>query len=247
MRQSCSTPQQFVVLDIYIFKLGSTVWYPIKGFISAWLFRFYVSYPWSCPCSDVVEEYQKEMKKLAARLMWLIIYSLGLDKEDVSWAGAAGDFAGTMAGLQLNSYPACPNPDKAMGMAEHTDSSLLTILHQSSTTGLQVRNDSSGKWVSVPPVAGAFVVNVGDLLHVVSNGRCRSALHRAVVQRKRHRLSVAYLWGPPPHVQLGPFQKLVGPGKQPMYRPVTWPEYLSIKATHFNKALSQIRQPNKPN
>ena len=166
--------------------------------------------------------------------------SLGISKADIKWAGPKGNFKGASAALQINSYPACPDPDRAMGLAAHTDSTLLTILHQNSTSGLQVLREGTG-WVTVPPVHGALVVNVGDLLHILSNGLYPSVLHRAVVNRTRHRLSIAYLYGPPSSVQISPLARLVGPGQPPLYRPVTWSEYLGTKAKYFDKALSSVR------
>ncbi|KAJ9190102.1 hypothetical protein P3X46_001334 [Hevea brasiliensis] len=189
---------------------------------------------------DIIEEYQLEMQKLAARLMWLTLGSLGITREDIKWAGPKSDFKETSAALQFNYYPACPDPDRAMGLAAHTDSTLLTILYQNSTSGLQVLREGTG-WVTVPPIPGGLVINVGDLLHILSNGLYPSVLHRAVVNRTKHRLSMAYLYGPPPSVKISPLSKLVGPSQPPLYRPVTWNEYLGTKAKHFNKALSSVR------
>ncbi|KAA8540446.1 hypothetical protein F0562_024635 [Nyssa sinensis] len=189
---------------------------------------------------NVIEEYDREMKQLAGRLMWLMLGSLSTTKEDVKWAGPKGDFEEASGVLQLNSYPACPDPDRAMGLAPHTDSTLLTILHQNNTSGLQVLREGNG-WVTVPPLPGTLVVNVGDLLHILSNGLYPSVLHRAVVNRTHHRLSMAYLYGPPAGVQISPLSKLVDPTHPPLYRPITWSEYLSTKAKHFNKALSSVR------
>ncbi|KAL3511827.1 hypothetical protein ACH5RR_024544 [Cinchona calisaya] len=193
---------------------------------------------------DVIREYQREMQKLAGKLMWLILGSLGITEEDAKWAGPNEAFEGGSAALQLNSYPACPEPDRAMGLAAHTDSTILTILHQNNTSGLQVLRDGTGTgsgWVTVPPLPGALVVNIGDLLHILSNGLYPSVLHRAVVNRTRHRLSIAYLYGPPSSVKISPHRKLVDQGHPPLYRPVTWSEYLGTKAKHFDKALSSVR------
>jgi len=192
-------------------------------------------------CSEVIEEYNKEMKKLAERVMQLMLLSLGLTEEDIRWVGPMKEFRHTTPVLQLNSYPACPNPERAMGLAAHTDSSLLTILYQSQTSGLQVLrpDDQFGpaRWVTVPPIPGALVVNVGDLCHILSNGRFQSVLHRAMVNRTHHRISAAYICGPPAHVKVSPIARSVGPA----YRPVTWREYLGLKARLFDKALASIK------
>nr|XP_043624049.1 gibberellin 3-beta-dioxygenase 1-like [Erigeron canadensis] len=192
---------------------------------------------------DVIEEYKEEMNKLAQELMSLMLGSLGVTMEDVKWAAAGGSQGSTSrpgGALQLNSYPACPDPDRAMGLAAHTDSTLLTILHQNNTSGLQAHKEGTG-WVTIPPIPGALVVNVGDLLHILSNGLYPSVLHRAMVNRTQHRFSVAYLYGPPPNVQISPLSKLIDQVHPPLYRAVTWSEYLGTKAKHFNKALSSVR------
>ncbi|KAJ6842098.1 putative gibberellin 3-beta-dioxygenase 2-3 [Iris pallida] len=175
---------------------------------------------------EVIEKYNKEMQKLAERLMRLKLLSLGL----------AGGFRNTTAVLQLNSYPVCPEPDRAMGLAAHTDSGLLTILHQSGAArGLQLLH--SDRWVAVPPVRGALVVIVGDLGHVLSNGRFKSVVHRAVVNRIHHRISAAYLCGPSPGVRVSP----VGNPADRAYRAVTWREYLGLRAEFFDKAIESIK------
>ncbi|KAF5748626.1 gibberellin 3-beta-dioxygenase 3-like [Tripterygium wilfordii] len=188
---------------------------------------------------DVMEKYQKEMKVVAERLMGLMLTSLDLEvaQEDLKWLKPKSP----QALLQLNSYPICPDPDRTMGLAPHTDSSLLTLLYQSNTNGLQILKDDSIGWVPVDPVNGALVVNVGDLMHIVSNGRFKSALHRAVVNKTRHRISIAYFYGPPREVKISPLMKLIDYDHPPVYRAVTWKEYLDAKAVHFNRALEMIK------
>ncbi|GAB2269447.1 Belongs to the iron ascorbate-dependent oxidoreductase, variant 2 [Dionaea muscipula] len=189
---------------------------------------------------DKIEEYQKEMKILATKLMGLMLGSLGIAKQEVEWAGPECDFEEACSALQLNSYPTCPDPDRAMGLAAHTDSTMLTILYQNSTSGLQVLREGFG-WVTVPPISGRLIINVGDLFHILSNGSYLSAVHRAMVNRTWHRLSIAYLYGPPRDVVVSPHPKVVDPGHPPLYKAVSWKEYLGIKAKHFDKALSTVK------
>ncbi|GAB4850136.1 iron ascorbate-dependent oxidoreductase [Ancistrocladus abbreviatus] len=189
---------------------------------------------------DITEEYERVMKQLAGKVMCLMLGSLGITNEDVKWAGPKGQFEGACAALQMNYYAKCPDPKRAMGLAAHTDSTLVTILYQNNTTGLQVLREGVG-WVTVPPLQGGLTINVGDLFHILTNGLYPSVLHRAVVNGTHHRLSVAYLYGPPVKVLISPLQKIVNMGYPPLYRSVSWKEYLEIKGQYFDKALSLIR------
>ncbi|OIW11910.1 hypothetical protein TanjilG_18183 [Lupinus angustifolius] len=157
-------------------------------------------------------QYEEAMEKLARKLMLLMLASLRISKEELKWAGPRGEFKGACAALHLNSYPSCPNPDRAMGLAPHTDSTLLTILYQSSISGLQVLREGA-MWEVVHPLHGGLVINVGDLLHILSNGLYPSVLHRVLVNRTEQRFSIAYLYGPSEDVQICPHEKLVGPSE----------------------------------
>lgn len=71
-----------------------------------------------------------------------------------------------------------PNPKDGVWGAAHTDLNLLTILPRASGKGLEVMLD--GKWTPVVVPEGAFIVNVADLLEILSNGRWKSCIHRVV-------------------------------------------------------------------
>lgn len=189
----------------------------------------------TCSCSEVMEEYQKKMKELSERLLLLILKSLG-----VNWPQSTADSPGGLGSctaLQLNYYPSCPDPARAMGLAAHTDSFLLTVLHQvTSTPGLQVLKEGVG-WVRVEPRPGALVVNVGDMLHIMSNALFPSVLHRVAVDKTSHRMSIAYFYGPPVDYRVSPIPR----GAPLQFRPVTVGEYIEMKAKNLEGALSRIR------
>ncbi|KAK7330183.1 hypothetical protein VNO77_24370 [Canavalia gladiata] len=181
---------------------------------------------------NIMEEGQKEMKASTERMMKLIVESLELGPEDVKWLKGE-----TEALFALNSYPICPEPNKAMGLGPHTDTSLLTVVYQSSCSGLQFLGDGIG-WIPVHPIPGTLVVNVGDLLSILTNGRFKSVLHRAVVNDTHHRVSVAYIYGPPSDVKISPLTKLTDDDHPPLYRPVVWKDYAYAKSKHHNNTLN---------
>ncbi|KAF5456670.1 hypothetical protein F2P56_026121 [Juglans regia] len=188
---------------------------------------------------NAMERYQKEMKSLAERIIRLIFRSLSINsEEEISWLGSSCNVS---TALQLNSYPSCPDPNQAMGLAPHTDTFLLTILHQSQTiNGLQISRDGVG-WLPISPLPGALFVNMGDLFHLISNARFSNVLHRVVVNGTRQRFSVAYFYGPPTEFVVSPLCKGLNSGQVPLYRSVAVKDYVSLKAKHMENALSIIR------
>ena len=71
----------------------------------------------------------------------------------------------------------------------------MTLLLQDKQAGLQVQADDGG-WIDAPPVPGAFVVNIGEILEMASNGYLRANVHRVVSPPLgTDRLSVALFLG----------------------------------------------------
>jgi isopenicillin N synthase-like dioxygenase len=81
------------------------------------------------------------------------------------------------------------------GVGAHTDAGFLTLLHQDAVGGFEA--EVHGRWVGVPPLPGSFVVNIGELLQLVSNGYFRATPHRVVSPPKGvQRISIAYFFNP---------------------------------------------------
>ncbi|KAG6387949.1 hypothetical protein SASPL_153145 [Salvia splendens] len=185
---------------------------------------------------DAMDKYQKKMKSLAYNILLVMLKALGVDEEDHEKLSSSFLYQSDGA-LQLNSYPSCPNPSRAIGLAPHTDSLLLTILHQNDTNGLQIMQEGVG-WVPIRPTPGALVVNIGDLMHILSNATFHNMYHRVVPNEMSHRFTMAYFYGPPADSVLAPLPKLPGP---PRFRAITVKEYIGLKNKHLEKALSIIQ------
>ena len=67
----------------------------------------------------------------------------------------------------------------AVRAAEHGDINLITILMGASAEGLEVKRQD-GKWIPITAVPEQLVVNVGDMLERLTNGKLRSTHHRVV-------------------------------------------------------------------
>ncbi|KAF8016531.1 hypothetical protein BT93_H1905 [Corymbia citriodora subsp. variegata] len=108
-------------------------------------------------CRDMMMEYSRQVKALGTTLFELLSEALGLKPDHLLKMDCTKGHA-----LLGHYYPACPEPDLTMGTTKHSDPDFLTILLQDQIGGLQIYYRD--QWVDVPPVAGALVVNIGDLL-----------------------------------------------------------------------------------
>lgn len=94
--------------------------------------------------------------------------------------------------MKLIRYPGSSETDQQQGVGAHKDPGYLTIVAQDDQSGLEVLTDDKG-WVSAAPIEGAFVVNIGELLELASNGYLRATYHRVVSpQTSTERFSCAF-------------------------------------------------------
>ncbi len=136
--------------------------------------------------------YEAAVEQVARGLVRAMAVAFGLEPHALD-----PGFVRPTTWLRLLHYPARPAdaPSGLYGSAPHTDFGCLTILAQDAVGGLQVRTPE-GDWIDVPPVAGSFVVNTGDIVPVWSGGRWRSTPHRVVNPSGAERYSVAYFFDP---------------------------------------------------
>jgi isopenicillin N synthase-like dioxygenase len=134
----------------------------------------------------------------------------------------ADRFVRPMARGQLIYYPPQPPEmgENQFGVAAHTDFGCLTLVCQDDRGGLQVQS-RAGDWIAAPPVEGALLVNVGDLLARWSNGRFASTRHRVVNSSGKARFSMAVFYDPAFHTVVDPRDLGLREGETPRYGPTT--------------------------
>eukprot|EP01018_Ginkgo_biloba_P034361 Gb_06109 [translate_table: standard] len=169
---------------------------------------------------ETYEEYGAEILKLTSKLLGLLSEGLGLKPDYIQ-----NFLKEAVLQLRINYYPPCPQPDLVNGLRPHSDGDMLTVLLNDEVEGLQVRKDQA--WFTIPPVPGALIINAGDLLQMVSNGKYKSAEHRAVVNERQYRMSIVMFLSPQDDVVIGPAAELIDEAHPRLYKPISSGEYAS--------------------
>ncbi|OWM67915.1 protein DMR6-LIKE OXYGENASE 2-like isoform X1 [Punica granatum] len=185
--------------------------------------------------SEVLAEFTKAVRRVVRDLLGGISESLGLDS---CYIDRAMDLESSLQLFGVNLYPPCPQPELAMGLPPHTDHGLLTVLMQNAVNGLQVQH--KGKWVDANIISGALFVNIGDHLEVLTNGKYKSVVHRAVVNNKSTRISIAMPHGPSLDTVVSPAAELLENGcPRANYTGMKYKDYLEIQ--HKSKLRGKTR------
>ncbi|KAF8031941.1 hypothetical protein BT93_D0989 [Corymbia citriodora subsp. variegata] len=171
------------------------------------------------PFRDVLDEYSSGIRDLAMKILLLMAKALKMDTKEMIELFDEG-----MQAFRMNDYPPCPRPDLVIGLTPHSDAIGLTILLQvNEMEGLQIRKE--GKWVPIKPLPNAFIVNVGDILEIVTNGTYPSIEHRATVNSMTERLSIATFYSPKLEGEMGPAPSLITPDKPALFKRIGVADY----------------------
>ncbi|XP_057779282.1 probable 2-oxoglutarate-dependent dioxygenase SLC1 [Salvia miltiorrhiza] len=185
--------------------------------------------------------YAEETRALFVMVVEAILESLGLNNktEKESILKEMEDASQLMV---VNCYPPCPQPDLTVGMPPHSDYGFLTLLLQDDVEGLQILHKH--RWLTVRPIPGSFVVNVGDHLEIFSNGQYKSVLHRVLVNSMNCRVSVASLLSFPFTTTVRPAAKLITETNPRRYKDTDFATFLEyIKSCDSkNKSFLQSRR-----
>ncbi len=184
--------------------------------------------------NDTVQTYMQEMDVLSATLRRAFALGLGLAEE---WFEPFYTRPLIQQSLLYYRPPKSQRPeDLEIGAGEHCDTGAFTILMQDSVGGLEVGH-LEHEWISAPPIRGAYVINIGDMMMRWTNGQFRSTPHRVVNRADQARYSMPYFANPDYDAIIAPVPSLVAPGTDAAWPPLHFGQFMD---DFYKKGMSYL-------
>ena len=182
---------------------------------------------------DCLARFFDSFTALSEEVMEMIFASMGMEAAESRKLVAACFGPEHSSAARLNYYPAVdPVPETEreavtplgdMALHHHTDPGAITLLLQDDHGGLQAHSTEHG-WRDVEPQAGTIVVNIGDVMQVWTNDRCKSGIHRVLpIASGRGRYSTPFFYQPRFDAVIKPWSNENEPTK---YRSFLWKEFI---------------------
>ncbi|MBA0606223.1 hypothetical protein Godav_018727 [Gossypium davidsonii] len=146
---------------------------------------------WPVECRDVALQYLKTSHEMVRKLLEALLGNIGAELDDSKIDGFIGKKM-----VNMNFYLTCTNPELTIGVRHHFDMDTLTILLQDGIGGLYIKvpqdvnMEKKGEWIEIPPIFGALIINISDMLQIWSNGRYKSAEHIVHTTSTKSRVSI---------------------------------------------------------
>jgi isopenicillin N synthase-like dioxygenase len=139
-------------------------------------------------------EWRSQLSALALRLMRT--WAVALDAPEDVFDEAFGDDR-AFSLIKIVRYPGTSDDNSPQqGVGAHRDGGVLTLLLvEPDKAGLQVEHN--GEWIDAPSLPGAFVVNIGEMLELATNGYLKATLHRVESPKVgTDRISIPFFFNP---------------------------------------------------
>lgn len=111
----------------------------------------------------------------------------------------------------------------------HEDINTITLLLGAEEAGLELQT-KDGRWIPVSPKPGELVINIGDMLQRLTNGKLRSTPHRVVNpspdRASNARYSMPFFLHFRPDYMIEALPGTVPAGQEPKWPPISSHDYL---------------------
>ncbi|KAI5475481.1 oxoglutarate/iron-dependent oxygenase [Pseudohyphozyma bogoriensis] len=153
----------------------------------------------------IMEDWVEKMKVLGLALLEATAMGLGLTDEE--WNEFKRLTEESFWVMRAIAYPPLPPDAPGISCGVHADYGNFTLLHADSTQGaLQVFlveedgkeecNGRKGRWINADPIPDTFVVNIGEMWEIWSNGLYKATLHRVIHKGTNLRVSLPFFSEP---------------------------------------------------
>ncbi|XP_047161176.1 2-oxoglutarate-dependent dioxygenase DAO-like isoform X1 [Vigna umbellata] len=173
---------------------------------------------------QIMEAYGQAVHGLAVKIGQKMAESLGVVE--------GADFEDWLYEFRFNKYNFTAETIGSPGVQIHTDSSFLSVLKDDENVGGLEVMDSSSSFVPIPLFPGTFLVNLGDIARVWSNGRFCNLIHRVQCKEANKRFSIATFMLAPRNRNVEAPEELVNHDHPRLYRPFIYEDYRKLRFTN---------------
>ncbi|KAM0754922.1 Clavaminate synthase-like protein [Meredithblackwellia eburnea MCA 4105] len=147
-----------------------------------------------------MEQWVEKMKVIGMALMEATAIGLGMDLGGEEWKKLRGSVEDSFWVMRSIAYPPLPGDTPGISCGEHKDYGMWTLwalqVFLNDPSGDEERSGLKGRWIDANPVKNAFVVNIGEMWEVLTNGLYKATLHRVIHKGSNLRVSLPFFYEP---------------------------------------------------
>ncbi|KAL8196664.1 hypothetical protein R6Q57_024629 [Mikania cordata] len=170
---------------------------------------------------ESINSYSKKLHELDEIVKKMVFESLGLENYYCE------QMKSTSYLLKVMKYRAPEADESDVGLHTHTDTNIMTILHQDEIGGLeiQMKND---EWIRVKVSPNSFIIVAGETFNVWLNGRLHVPFHRVVMNGNMARYSLGFFSVQRSSTLVKTFYEMVDEEHPLLYKPFDYAEFLKF-------------------
>lgn len=183
------------------------------------------------------EDFFGVMERLSLRILPVYAHALGLPEEEL-----LERFKDPRHLVTLNRYPPRPKDrDSWTDIPSHADCTFFTLLAQGEVPGLQIMLPS-GEWGKAPVVEGCFLVNTGEFLKRLTNGRWLNTVHKVVKPFDKDRYSVVFFLTQDKRFPMSVLPRFCSKENPPLFEPFTHLSFFTSGETPYTVGARELER-----